>query len=697
MKAKPTNSPFKNQGKKDLPPDLDRARIREILGHGVHPEFAEWYRQDYKPGGFTTPGLKYQGPGNSTNIGEPVNDADKLAQRHDLQYAHAAFRYAKGKDTREQYEKRIRNIDGEYVGNNLKLLTSSMNPLEQIPSAIGALGIGTKYGGETVFGQQYPSTDPAEAYSLPKSEGKLASKLLGTLKQNVSKSSTVQTSGSQMTQGNKRVAEEPAEGASSSKTQALPTPAQAPEAVPDVEMAQLTGTGKEQASGGASSDGMMVHYIEKPLSIFSTRENTYKKSHKFMTFGLAPNFISIEADTIGSVVLTSYLAEVPWHIPALYLNQSEFDLLQPGSRVKSVSIEVIYRGSTIQFETASTASGLATLNQINDITVAHGLNRSGQGSNVRFTAFDTDKPMLPTKVTQPIYGPIAGVYRGMVRDYYGSNNNVVQFKGDVPKHQIGRQTFLYNYWANSLRGGNTALANNQMFGGWPCLTDKISQMDGKTVVNQVVASSTYTPKLAPLKPPLRMQSHGLPFPLPGANLDVQVGGNLVNTRTAQVQIPAIAPSASVPVRTGAAETSNSINNNSSTAPNTQPTFDIYTVIEKSQMGRTGFWGEHDPHIQPSLHVGVQPIPALTTSATLLEDGQFNLWTDTRAYWEVVATMVTAEHNPTAWPYATQANVPAGDTILWNDDTQRPAINTNPRSDGATFAGLYSDSLMTIAP
>lgn len=686
---------FRNQGKKDLPPDEDRAKIREILGHGVHQEFAEWYRQDWQPGGYTTPGMKYQGPGNSTNIGDPVNDADKLAQKHDLQYAHAAFRYAKGTYTREQYEKKIGSIDREFISNNLVNITSSMNPLEQLPSALGTLGIGLKTAGEYVIGQKYPSTDPSEAYSLPKSEGKLASKLMGTLKQNISSSPTVDSSSSQMLPDDslKRKADEPAEGESSNKLQVIP--AQDPEAVPEIEMPQLTGTGKEQASGGASSDGMMVHTIEKPLSIFSSRKNTYTKSHKFMTFGLAPAFLAIDGVTSGGIILSSYLAEIPWHIPAFYLNPSEFALLQPGARCTSVSVEVIYRGSTIQFQTASSAAGLATLNQINDIAVAHGLNRSGQGSNIRYASFDSNQPMVPGSVIQPTYGPVAGTYRGMVRDFYGSDNDNVQFAGDVPKHQIGRHSFLYNYWANSLRGAQTNTTANRMYGGWPCLTDKITQLDGKTVVNQVVAKSTYTPNLAPLKSPLRMQAHGLPFPGAGASQDVQIGGNLANTRTCQVSTSATVPTASVPTRTQTGETSNPLNNFNTVVPDTEPTFDIYSVIEKSQMGRSGFWGEHDPHIQPSLHVGVQPVPALTTAATLLEDGQFNTWTDTRAYWEVIATMETTEHNPTAWPYATQSNVPAGDVILWNPTTQRPAININPRSDGATFQGLYTDNAMTI--
>jgi len=457
----------------------------------------------------------------------------------------------------------------------------------------------------------------------------------------------------------------------------------------DIEMAQLTGTGKEQASGGASSDGMMVHYIEKPFSMFSSRENVYTKSHKFMTFGLAPAFLTMEA-AASSVCLTSYLAEIPWHIPAFYLNQSEYDLLQDGSYCKEVSIEIIYRGSTIQFETAATATGLATLNQINDIAVAHGLNRSGHGSNVRYKSFSAEQPMIPTSLKYPTYKPVAGEYRGMVRDYYGSDNNSEDFTGDVPKHQIGRQTFLYNYWVTTARGGSAEVAaGDKQFGGWPCLTDKIQQMDGKTVVNTCVAKSTFSPKIGPLKDPLRIQNHGLPWPGSSATVGVPVSQVLPNLRNANISQAAAAPSASIPNRLSTIEVV-------TTQTMTNPlTFDIYTPLEKSQYMRSGMWGDMSAHIQPSVHIGVQPVPALSTAASLAENGQFNQWTDTRAYWEVVATMKTVEKNPTHWPYATQANVPLGEVMVFNQAANVPDVYIDPANDGATYAGLYTNSTNII--
>lgn len=501
----------------------------------------------------------------------------------------------------------------------------------------------------------------------------------------------------------KRVADTPVESdAKKSKTsETASVPSAGTQAVePEIAAAQdtnmpLTGTGKEIASGGGNSVGQAEYTIERPLSIFAGRVNTYKKVHKFMTFGLAPNVLNLTQGTSPnfhiSEYLCTYLAEVPWHIPALYLNESEFNLLQPGARVESVSVEVYYRGSTIQFETAATATGLATLNQINDIAVAHALNKTGQGSNVSYTAFgQAGQPMIPTGITRPKYDVVGTTYRGMVADYYGTNNDVTQFEQYIPHHQLARQTFLYNYWALSARAAYTGTNEaTRQFGGWPLLADKIQQYDGKTVVNQCVLQAHYSPKLAPLKQPLKNVGHGLPMPVNGdgsTNFTVPVNGNLVDMRNASIQASTPA-SASGTTLNGSEQQSPVDNANNVVAPD--PPFTIYSPIEKSQIGRTGYWGELIPHVQPSIHIGVQPVPALSTASSIINNTGTGAWTDTRAYWEVVCTMNTKEHNPTAYPFATVANVPIGDVMVWNELADRTALSKNPRDDGATFGGLYT--------
>nr|WPR17920.1 MAG: capsid protein [Skomarfal virus 23] len=685
----------KDEWSYDLPPDYTAEELRSYLpGKNLGAKFIEWYRQDIQGRGLTVPFMKYSGPGNPTNIGEPVNEADKFAKIHDLEYAYAKFRHNKGYITEEQLKKETDMADTKFMKSNGWNITSSLDPREQLASIIGGLGIGVKYGAESIAGQMYPSLEKSNEPDIPTTSANLANKLMKNLQTNISLNRTSDESGSMSASTSKAKKSDEGnrvETGSSGGEASLPHKAVSanidPAVIPqDIEMG-LTGTGKEQASGGASSDGQMVHVIPKPMSMFGDRTNVYTKTHKFMTFGFADELVDVGAEGVGNTWLTSYLAEVPWHIPAFYLNQSEFNLLSNSAHVQEISIEIAYRGSTIQFETAATATGLATLNQINDISVAHALNRTGWGSNVSYTAFSATQPMLPTGVDRPKYGPVPGNYRGMVRDYYGSENSDINFLDDIPKHQTGRQCFLYNYWAMSTRGGNLVQTGNRMFGGWPALAEKIKQMDGKTVVNQVVASSTYNPKFAPIKPPLRSVGHGLPFPTQNGTISVPGLGEMVNQRQANVQISNVPPTT-----TGIQQQSIEASYVMSNAGTNEPIFDIFTPIEKCQIGRSGMWGLNDAHIQPSVHIGVQPVPALSSAALLAENLVFNNWTDTRAYWEITATMKTKEMSPTHWPYATVANVPVGEQVAWAPAANRPLAITDARNDGATFGGLYTLSV-----
>ena len=55
----------------------------------------------------------------------------------------------------------------------------------------------------------------------------------------------------------------------------------------------------------------------------------------------------------------------------------EFNLLPNGSYCKEVRISIVHRGNRIAFETAESATKLATLNQIQNILVGFGLNKTG--------------------------------------------------------------------------------------------------------------------------------------------------------------------------------------------------------------------------------------------------------------------------------------------------------------------------------
>jgi hypothetical protein len=435
-----------------------------------------------------------------------------------------------------------------------------------------------------------------------------------------------------------------------------------------------TGSGMEQASGGGDSSGQIVHTIPRPMTMFGARISVYKKVHKVMSFGIAPQIFTVNTNDNW---LGTHLAEIPWELPVMYLNQSEFDLLPNGSQVQSVKVTVIYRQSVIQFPTATSTSGLATLNQISDISVGHALNKTGWGSNINYSGFNSTKPMIPTGIRAPRYESVSGSYRGLQQEFYGENQSNSNFTSYIPKHQTGHFSFVQNYFALSTNG-RPILAGASQLGGWPCLVEKCEQYDGKTCVNSVIALSEYKPKIAPLKPVLRNYAHGLPKNAAQSSIQIPSGGHLPAFNQCNFKNTAA---------TGVTGNGREISETKISLTDMTSTLSLYSPIEKSQIFRSGLYGQTDPHIQPSLHIGVQPIPSLTTTSQAAADGAYTEWTDTRGYFEVICEMAVKSEEPTAYPYAAQANVPVGEQMFEVPAANQPAYNKNPSDVGATWTGL----------
>lgn len=628
--------------------------------------------------GLTVPGYKYLGPGNSLNRGEPVNEIDEDAKEHDEAYD-------KAKTTQE-----VSQADNKFVNKALDHLVNAIN-LKETPgntfgAAIGAIGIGTKQAIEKHSGVIYPSVSGMSRQINPK----YLSTWHDWIEQNKHNNfqgiqlpkdfyTEEQTlSDSPMSEGTKRKADTPAEegpskkGAHNAPHNSQSTDPQNPSSsgsttALDVEMAMsLPGTGSGTSSGGGNTTGQEVYVIPRPFSNFGKKLSTYSKSHKFMIFGLANNVIGPAGTGTNAVnrLITTCLAEIPWQKLPLYMNQSEFDLLPSGSRVVECNVKVIFRSNRIAFETSSTATKQATLNQISNLQTAVGLNKLGWGLDRSFTAFQSDQPMIPTATSAPKYEPVTGNtgYRGMIADYYGADStNDAAFgnAGNYPHHQVGSFTFLQNYYCMYQQ-------TNQGTGGWPCLAEHLQQFDSKTVNNQCLIDVTYKPQMGLIKPPLNYKVIGQPT-LKGT---ISVGDNLVNMRGALVTNP---PDSTQTVT----ETSHMLTRNFPAN-----LFNIYSDIEKSQVLHKGPWGRENPQIQPSVHIGIQAVPALTTGALLVNSSPLNSWTDSMAYIDVMATCTVMESQPTHFPFSTDANTNPGNTIY--------RINLVPNSLTSAFNGLYGN-------
>ncbi len=628
--------------------------------------------------GLTVPGYKYLGPGNSLNRGQPTNQIDEDAKEHDEAYD-------KAKTTQE-----VSQADNTFVNKALDHIVNAINfketPDNAVGATIGAIGIGTKQAVEKHTGVIYPSVsgmsrqinpyylriwpDWIKEHQHNNFEGMQLPKDFYIEDQPLSDSP--------MSEERKRKADTPAEEGPSKKgthnadinsqntNPQNPSSAGATTDV-DVTMAMsLPGTGSGTSSGGGNSQGQEVYVIPRPFSNFGKKLSTYTKSHKFMIFGLANNVIGPAGTGTTAVnrLITTCLAEIPWQKLPLYMNQSEFNLLPPGSRVVECNVKVIFRTNRIAFETNATTTKQATLNQISNLQTAIGLNKLGWGINRSFTAFQSDQPMIPTATAAPKYEAITGTtgYRGMIADYYGAdstNDTAFGNTGNYPHHQVGSFTFIQNYYCmyqQTLQGT----------GGWPCLAEHIQQFDSKTVNNQCLIDVTYKPKMGLIKAPLNYKVIGQPT----VKGTVSVGDNLVNMRGAAVVNPP--------------ESAQSVTESTHNLTRNFPSnlFDIYSDIEKSQILHKGPWGHENPQIQPSVHIGMQAVPALTTGALLVNSSPLNSWTDSMGYIDVMSSCIVMESQPTYFPFSDVANTNPGNTIY--------RINLTPNSLTSPFNGLYGN-------
>lgn len=405
--------------------------------------------------------------------------------------------------------------------------------------------------------------------------------------------------------------------------------------------------GAEGNGGGVSGASDGVVEIPRPLNDDSFYTKHFKKQHKFFTFGFASKVISQGVLQSGTnypahtqYYMTSSLAQIPVHIPALYLNPSEFNLLPVGAHVKQIKVTVVQRNPVLQFETNTSSTQLATLNQNKNAIYSIGLNMSGYGVDRHYSAFGTaGEPMIPTAQEPPLYGPsVAPAYQGLVSDLYGVANNDAQFGTITPKHQFGMFTTLKNYWCTT----TTNLDSN----GWPNLQSKIKEWDAANTVGAPICTYEYTPQMGLLKGTQRAIWTGLPF----RASNVFFHGT---TQDAPEQI------------TRTINTTNGLTTTLAYASQpktaTLTAQNIYSPIENSQYQAVGPAGNLNPKVQPSLHVGIMPAPALS-SGSLTSDLSNSTFTDVRGYFDVTCEMIVGWREYTDRPFAAAYNVAPGEEV-----------------------------------
>lgn len=115
------------------------------------------FEADVDKTGLTLPLHKYEGPGNSVNLGEPSNRADAISQLHDLEYFDANYQYNEGRTSREEYNRAIGESDSRAI--------KSFAKTPSIGGVLGAVGLGAKKGVE-LFTKNPIYPNPGKQYLI---------------------------------------------------------------------------------------------------------------------------------------------------------------------------------------------------------------------------------------------------------------------------------------------------------------------------------------------------------------------------------------------------------------------------------------------------------------------------------------------------------------------------------------------------
>jgi hypothetical protein len=372
--------------------------------------------------------------------------------------------------------------------------------------------------------------------------------------------------------------------------------------------------GPSGGGGGGVSGGTGGGYVvPRPILSEGTYFRTFKKQHTFLTYGIAgvrlktlkPPVILPPQAAESVYYITTSLAEIPVHRPLLYLTPGEFNNLDVGARCHEVRVKVTQRNVRVAFETAASTTSLATLNQNKNGVSAVGLNKLPWIIRSSYTT-GTD-PMVPTAVKVPLNEPSAEQFYGVAFD--GTPNNA------VPNSLLGHPLALRNYATVCIRTQESVLGNGPDT-GWPDLQTHIKKYDAADYVGVTIEDYSYKPLEGWLKRPTRWNYVGAGVPNESMRTRGHVQGTTAwntgvnGSATYAVAEPLLAP------------------------PNID-NLGINFAIEKSDFIMSKTDGGL-PRLQPSLHVGVMPVPSLTTSANLTTPAEF---TDVQAYFDVEAEMV----------------------------------------------------------
>lgn len=430
--------------------------------------------------------------------------------------------------------------------------------------------------------------------------------------------------------------------------------------------AKLPGTGQAQGGGGLGGPSARNEVIPRPFTSGHHHYRNYKKVHRFISFGLAYKPILepiASTPPYNNVYMVTPMAEIPWERLFMYMNQSEYNLLPLGSRVVECSIKVISENVRIAFPTNASTTNLATLNQNKFLRIGKGLRQSTMGVNVTPITFQTDQPMITTAITPDNGSRLQ--YDDYVKAFYGSRNNVTGFATETPVHQFGIPYPLKFYYAMVTQDTDPTAS------GWPTFQQYIEEIEADGAAGNPICAMTYKPKMGLIKPSLNTIYTGVPKKT-AINVLTHTGSTVPQSSKLTIDNAGFSARDEGVIPLKAVNSTNMA---------------LTGIIEKSYRLIPGILpNDYVSQTQPSCHVGLQPVIALTTK--VIGNDAIDSYTDAQAYFEVECECTVETAFPTYRPHATAANVAPSDVVF--------GLDTAVSSDygGSMLFGQYQTTATT---
>jgi len=387
----------------------------------------------------------------------------------------------------------------------------------------------------------------------------------------------------------------------------------------------LPGTGNEGAgdpdTGNPSPENAV---IPRPISNTGGFTMVFRKVHTFISYGAAWKVVKHPGSNSAYFGTTS-LMNVPVDQPWFYMSPSEFKVLPRGALCTSVRCRGVMRNPRTAFETNSSTSSLATLNQNKFMVKADGLNLSTRGVN-RTLHFGNNTEPMDVTATEAYENHTLSYIEKM----YGQTIDG-QFKVSeghcLPASYMNLPLMYNSYFCNFVNTGHNL---GRM--GWERFNEKITKVDASFTVGTTVVDYEYKPQCGLLTPQHDPFFDGLvsvqepdtgafhSFGLQNSNLEII---DDIDANSATVQ----------------RRTDNKLNHFGNTAWKRMfGNARYYTPIDCGQYVRQWDKNNHSSSVQPSVHVGVYPVHKLTTSTNSIVPVSF---TDIECTWDFETEMTVS--------------------------------------------------------